>query len=260
MAFIECNSNPLGKLDVSHNPELVKLSCGYNRGKLKSIDVSHNPKLVFLDCHNNNISSLDISKNPNLYYLMAYTNPLKEIKIGNCPRLLKVYKDGVWADESDHGDVQSWTLDYGGDTSTKDDQKYFLMLNKSTKVNTASLGGSTPERRGQQKVADSTNLITREAAAYYLYCWAGKPAVRGKSRFKDVVPGTWYYDAVVWGEQNDAICVGTPDISDNTFGVGDWITREDLTLMLMRYAEYKGYERAIDFGRTDDYIDYYAID
>ena len=30
--------------------------------------------------------------------------------------------------------------------------------------------------------------------------------------------------------------------------------------MLMRYAEYRGYERAIDFGRTDPFIDYYDID
>ena len=30
--------------------------------------------------------------------------------------------------------------------------------------------------------------------------------------------------------------------------------------MLMRYSEYKNLKRAIDFGRTDEYIDYYEID
>ena len=30
--------------------------------------------------------------------------------------------------------------------------------------------------------------------------------------------------------------------------------------MLMRYSEYKDYKRSIDFGRSDDYLDYYEID
>nr|MCR5597279.1 S-layer homology domain-containing protein [Lachnospiraceae bacterium] len=48
--------------------------------------------------------------------------------------------------------------------------------------------------------------------------------------------------------------------SSDDFGVGEWVTRQDMALMLMRYSEYKGYKRAIDFGRTDDYTDYYDID
>ena len=33
-----------------------------------------------------------------------------------------------------------------------------------------------------------------------------------------------------------------------------------LFLMLMRYSELMGYKRSIDFGRSDDYSDYYDVD
>ncbi|MBQ5551892.1 MAG: hypothetical protein IIT32_12605, partial [Bacteroidales bacterium] len=39
-----------------------------------------------------------------------------------------------------------------------------------------------------------------------------------------------------------------------------WVTRQDLMFMLMRYAEAFGLKRDIDFGRSDEYIDYYDID
>ena|GEM_PF-1462702 len=265
LQYYNCAHNNASSVDVSHNPELTKLIVSYNDDPntgfpgLTSLDVSHNPKLVYLDCGRNSISNLDISKNTELYYLMAFTNPLKEIKIGNCRRLIKVYKDGVRKDEPTVCQGQSWTLNWGGDTSTGGDNIFCLVLDYKTKVNTSPMG--TPHKPIDPDVpADTSNLITREAAAYYFYCLAGKPAVTGKSRFKDAVPGSWYYDALVWGEKNDAICVGYPDIYEDTFGVGKFISRQDLTLMLMRYAEYEGYERSIDFGRSDDYSDYYDID
>ena len=93
-----------------------------------------------------------------------------------------------------------------------------------------------------------------------LYVMAGKPSVSGlKSRFTDVKAGAWYYDALLWGEKN-SICMGYPYVSSPTFGIGKCLQRQDMAFMLMRYSEYMKYERAIDFGRTDDYIDYYDID
>ena len=110
------------------------------------------------------------------------------------------------------------------------------------------------------KDEDKEIALTREMVAETLYEMAGKPDVSGlKTRFTDVTPGAWYEDAILWGEKN-SICMGYPDVSSDTFGVGKWITRQDMTFMLMRYAEYKNYKRAIDFGRTDEFADYYEID
>ena len=259
LQYYNCANNGAKSVNVSSNPELVKLICSYNHESLTSLDVSKNPKLVYLDCSCNEISKLDLSKNTELYYLMAFTNPFTKLNIGNCRRLVKVYKDGVRKDESAVCKGQSWTLDYGGDSSTGDDNKYVLVLDYKVTVSTKQVGaGYVPPAK--KAVGDTKNLITREAAVYTLYNLAGQPKVSGKSRFKDVKAGSWYANAVLWGEQNNAICVGSPDISDDTFGVGEWITREDLTLMLMRYAEYKKYKRDIDFGRSDEYKDYYDID
>ena len=89
---------------------------------------------------------------------------------------------------------------------------------------------------------------------------AGSPDVSGlTSRFNDVEKGAWYEKALLWGEKN-ALCMGFPDVSSNVFGVGKWITRQDLAFMFMRYAEFMNYNRAIDFGRSDEYLDYYDID
>ncbi|MCR4638597.1 MAG: hypothetical protein K5677_05140 [Ruminococcus sp.] len=89
---------------------------------------------------------------------------------------------------------------------------------------------------------------------------AGKPSVSGlKSRFKDVEHGAWYENALLWGEKN-SMFLGYPNVLSDTFGVGKWVTREDIALMLMRYSEYKNYERAIDFGRSDDFMDYFEVD
>ncbi|MCR5499173.1 MAG: hypothetical protein K6F31_02120 [Acetatifactor sp.] len=104
------------------------------------------------------------------------------------------------------------------------------------------------------------SMDLRELAAQVLYELAGKPSTAGlKSRFTDVKKGAWYENALLWGEKN-SICIGSPDISSDTFGVGEWITRQDLILMLMRYCEFKNYKRAIDFGRSDDFSDYYEVD
>jgi len=74
---IAWNSGPgnnLTNLDVSNNPELIKLDCSWN--ELTDLDVSNNAALEELNCEFNYIERLDLSGNPALIKLSCSVNPL----------------------------------------------------------------------------------------------------------------------------------------------------------------------------------------
>ena len=257
LQYYNCAYNGVTSIDVSNNPELQKLICSYN--SISSLDLSHNPKLFYLDCACNKISALDLSKNTEIHFLQAFTNSFTTLNIGNNRFLVKTYTDGVKKDESAVCNGHSWTIDYGGESSTGDDDLYFLCFDDTVTLITES-SDKPSEKDNKSDDKETGDFVTRETVIWTLYELAGKPAVSGAdSRFSDVKKDAWYEDALLWGEKN-SICVGYPDVSSDDFGVGECVTRQDMALMLMRYSEYKNYKRAIDFGRTDDYIDYYDID
>ncbi|MBE5923654.1 MAG: hypothetical protein E7271_04195 [Lachnospiraceae bacterium] len=259
LQFYNCANNGATSINVKSNPELQKLICSYNQ--IKELDVTSNPKLVYLDCAVNKIAKLDISKNIKLYFLQAFTNRFTSLDIGYNPFLVKTYKEGVKKSEAAVCKGHSWTIEFGGETSTGEDNIYFLCFDDAVKLS-SKLKAKTPVRAKAviPKGVSQSDLITRELAIYTLYKLEGCPSVgKEKSKFKDVIKGEWYENAIIWGEKNK-ICIGYPDISSDTFGVGEMIERQDLALMLMRYSEFKNYKRSIDFGRADDFIDYYDID
>ena len=79
---------------------------------------------------------------------------------------------------------------------------------------------------------------TRAQLVTILYRLAGEPEPGGDSGFADVAAGTWYTDAVAWAAEN-GIVNGT---TDTTFAPGDDITREQLAVILYRYAACQGYD------------------
>ena len=263
LQYYNCAHNNVTSLDVTHNPELFKLNCAYNP-KLTSIDVSKNPKLSCLYTQNCGLTSLDISHNPRVYFLYAAMNPFTTLDIGYNPFLVKTYNEARRMDDIKgnwHG--YEWIIDYGGDTSTGGDNIFTIWLNADVQVD-ASPKGSMYEvipYDDCSDVTDGSNLMTREEFMQILYEMAGKPDVSGlTTRFKDVEPGSYYENAVKWGEAK-AIAAGYPHLCFDTFGVGKYIRREDALMMLMRYCELNlSYKRSIDFGRSDDYIDYFDID
>ena len=264
LQYYNCSNNNLKKLDVTHNPELSRLRCNHNL-QLTSLDLSKNPKLSLLDCHYCGLKKLDITNNPMLRYVMVYINSFTELRIGDNPYILKTMKEGVYnPDEPNTAGAKSWALDFGGGNSMGDDHDFFFCVDSKVKLNKTSSGKSSINVKPNQdsNIKNTSNLMTREAFVKVLYEMAGKPSVAGlKSRFKDVEKGSWYYDALLWGEKN-SICMGYPIMLDDNFGVGKYISRQDMVYMLMRYLEYVGDDlhRSIDFGRTDDYIDYNDID
>ena len=79
---------------------------------------------------------------------------------------------------------------------------------------------------------------TRAQLVTILYRLAGEPEPGGDSGFADVAAGTWYTDAVAWAAQNGIV----NGVSDTEFAPGDDITREQLAVILYRYAAYQGYD------------------
>ncbi|GEM_PF-7027682 len=261
LQYYNCAFNGVTELDVTHNPELQKLICSYN--DIEELDLSNNPRLAYLDIGDNQISSIDLSHNPQLYFFQAFINDFTELDIGDNSRLLKTYKTGTKKAEPNVGKAHSWTLDFGGWNELGVDLMHFLCVDDKVSIKTASSGApDVPDSYIDKDdgLSDSSDLLTREMVMQTLYELAGSPSVSGlTTRFKDVEKGAWYEKAVKWGEAKK-ICFGYPNVCSDTFGVGEYVTREDLALMLHRFAAFKKYKTAFDYGRTDEYKDFFSID
>lgn len=78
--------------------------------------------------------------------------------------------------------------------------------------------------------------LSRGMMLTILYRMAGKPPVVGVN-FTDVEYGKWYSDAALWARQT-GIAEGS---GDGTLGHADPLTREQMAVMLYRYARQRGY-------------------
>ena len=83
--------------------------------------------------------------------------------------------------------------------------------------------------------------MTRAQLVAVLYRLDGQTEVKESSGFSDVVAGAYYEKAVIWAKTS-GIVSGYPD---GSFGVSDVITREQLAVILHRYAAYKKYDVAV---------------
>jgi hypothetical protein len=251
-----CAKTGIKKLDLSHHPELYKLTCSYN--EITSLDLSKNPKLIILECQDNRISKLDLSKNPQLRFLWAAHNDFASLDLSSNPYLIKVYHEGTY--EKDKID-EEWYLDLGGEVSTDNDNKLYLWVNIGVKINDVSNGTQVTQEKYSEldPGVKESDCLTRGYVMNYLYEIAGSPNIsKHKTSFKDVA-GTKYEKAIIWGESK-AMTMGFPEFLGDYFAPNKWITRQDLTFMLMRYSEAFNLKRDIDFGRSDEYLDYYDID
>lgn len=97
--------------------------------------------------------------------------------------------------------------------------------------------------------------LTRSMLAQILYNHAGKPAAAA-STMSDVASGSWYASAVGWAAQKGIVT----GYSDGTFKPGDSITREQLALMLYRYAGSPAVTGALDNYSDASSVSAYAQD
>ncbi len=262
LEYYNCANNGVTELDVTHNPQLMKLNCSYN--DLTALDLSKNPRLAYLDCADNQLTELDISNNTQLFYLQAFINKFTKLDIGNNSRLIKTFETGTRKNETNVAGY-SYTINYGG---TKEEfgnyLLYFLCVGNNCKIEKSSsstydIPDSTTENNAGSSASD--DFMTREMVMETLYELAGSPTVsKLTTSFKDVDEGSWYENALKWG-QSKKISLGFPNICSDTFGVGEYVTRQDLALMMHRYATAMKYDQlAFDYGRTDWFDDFSKID
>ena len=84
---------------------------------------------------------------------------------------------------------------------------------------------------------DPGGTTTRGMIVTILYRLENEPAVP-QSAFTDVAAGQYYTEAVAWAAANRIV----EGYGNGTFGPNDVITREQMAVILYRYAGYKGYD------------------
>ena len=101
--------------------------------------------------------------------------------------------------------------------------------------------------KGNLKFAPNAS-IKREEFTQILYSIDGKPE-RGRTDnpFEDV-KDAWYKDSVLWAMDNSIVS----GKSETRFGIGQNITREELALMLYKYARIHNFDVWIDPGKNLD--------
>lgn len=101
--------------------------------------------------------------------------------------------------------------------------------------------------------------ITRGEFVTILARMSGEDITGGATPFTDVDSGMYYARAVAWAYEN-GIVLGT---SATTFSPNERVTRQDIAVMIVRYATYRGYGfaasvDAIDFTDKADIAEYAA--
>lgn len=81
------------------------------------------------------------------------------------------------------------------------------------------------------------NVLERAQLPVMLYRLEGEPEVEYVKKFTDVPDNKWYTDAILWANEHRIVSGYT----ESLYGVKDNITREQLAVMMYRYAVYKGY-------------------
>ncbi|MDR0916856.1 MAG: S-layer homology domain-containing protein [Oscillospiraceae bacterium] len=77
-----------------------------------------------------------------------------------------------------------------------------------------------------------TTPMSRAMLATVLYRTAGEPRVTGTNPFSDVKSGQWYTNAVIWANSKGIVT----GYGNGKFGTNDDVTREEIAVMLYRYA------------------------
>ena len=94
-------------------------------------------------------------------------------------------------------------------------------------------------------------ILPRAQFATILHRMEGKPAAEYTNRFPDVPDGQFYSTAVLWAADAKVV---TGYTDSGYFGTNDPITREQMVVMMYRYADYKKYDtsKTADLGRFSD--------
>lgn len=90
-----------------------------------------------------------------------------------------------------------------------------------------------------ETVFGPNDKLTRSQFAAILYRIEGEPDVTYSEKFSDVPDNMWYTKGILWAADS-GIVSGYED--NSLFGVNDDITREQMAVMMYRYAKYKDFD------------------
>ena len=99
--------------------------------------------------------------------------------------------------------------------------------------------------------------LTRAMLVTVLYRMENEPATNRSIPFSDVDMGAYYANAISWAKQNGIV----NGVTENEFAPNDYITREQIATIMMRYAVYKGMdaitlEENLHFADADEISEY----
>lgn len=166
-------------------------------------------------------------------------------------RVTKVYhKDYTETVTVDKNTVRNVTLVKNGpvfsDVSTSSWQHPFATY----ACERGLMAGKGTDGQGRIKF-DPNKPISREEFVQVLYNAEGKPSVSSSKVFPDVASNGWYKNAVLWAYEM-GIASG---MGNGNFGIGKNITRQDLAMMLYKYAQLKNCSMAANVGVINQYAD-----
>ena len=103
--------------------------------------------------------------------------------------------------------------------------------------------------------------LARAQFAIILYRMEGSPAVEYTAKFPDVADNVWYTDAILWAAEAGVV---TGYTSTGMFGPSDQITREQMAVMMYRYANYKNKDtsdmKSLDVFPDGNKVQQFAVD
>ena len=101
---------------------------------------------------------------------------------------------------------------------------------------------------------DPNGTLNRAMLVQVLWTIEGKPTVSGSSTFTDVTESAWYSDAVIWASSLGLV----GGYGDGMFGPEAPITREQMTMILYTYAQYKDYDVS-EAGSLSSFVDHWQF-
>jgi len=107
--------------------------------------------------------------------------------------------------------------------------------------------------QGTDNGFEPQSTMTRAMLVTVLYRAAGQPKIAG-SAFEDVKEGAWYADAVMWAKQEGIVS----GVSDTHFAPDEKVSREQMAVIIYRYADYCGYDVKAE-ADIKGYEDYESI-
>lgn len=90
----------------------------------------------------------------------------------------------------------------------------------------------------RERIFGPCETLSRAQFAAILYRMSQEPSVEYGRMFADVEDGKWYSNAIEWNAQNGIVA----GYDSGLFGPADAITREQMAVILYRYAVYEGKE------------------